>query len=160
EDNEPAGAVAVSHQGLQGSNPRIDLLPRGRAARRSSWRGVCCSTRRRWAMGNSVLKSASRTTSMQSGVHRRVSRVGSLLEHPDPGLEQPSFDVDPCDSHTVEVAAALIGTMKSTRGCWSLSAPQLGYHMRVLCLDVTGHEEAHSSRGLVVLANPKILSVS
>jgi peptide deformylase len=82
------------------------------------------------------------------------------LEHPDPGLEQPCFDVDPHDGATIEVAAALVGTMRSTQGCWSLSAPQLGYPMRLLCFDVTGHEEAHSVMGLVVLANPRLLSLS
>lgn len=111
-------------------------------------------------MGNSVLKSASQTASMQSGVHRRASRAGSLLEYPDPSLEQPSFDVDPRAPETIEIAAALVGTMKSTHGCSSLSAPQLGYDSRVICVDVTGHDAARSSAGLIVLANPELLSVS
>lgn len=111
-------------------------------------------------MGHAVYKSASGTATMQSGVHRRAFRVGSLLEYPEPALEQPSFEVDPRAPETIEVAAALVGTMKSTLGCWSLSAPQLGHHFRLLCLDVTGHEETRSSAGLVVLANPEILSVT
>jgi peptide deformylase len=111
-------------------------------------------------MASSVYKSASRTTSMQSGVHRRISRTSALVEYPDPVLEYASFEADPHSPDTIEVAAALIGTLKSTPGCWSLSAPQLGHHIRLICVDATGHEETRSSAGLIVLANPEILSVS
>src|SRR5262245_58427615 len=112
-------------------------------------------------MGQSMVKpGASAVSVAQSGVHRRASRAGSLVTHPDPALERPSFEVDPHDPETIEVAAALIGTLRATPGCWGLSAPQLGHHGRLLCVDVTGHEDARSSSGLLVLANPEILSVS
>lgn len=109
--------------------------------------------------GVSSLKTLSLTT-MESGVHRRASRAGSLVEHPHPALDRPSFEVDPRDPVTVEVAAALVGTMKATPGCWALSAPQLAHPIRLLCFDVRGHESARSSSGLVVLANPEIFLVS
>src|SRR4051812_38585877 len=111
-------------------------------------------------MGQSAFKpGASSMATVQSGVHRRASRVGSLLTHPEPSLELPSFEVDPTDPQVVEIAAALVGTLKATRGCWGLSASQLGYHGRILCVDVTDHPEAGSMSGLILLANPEILSI-
>lgn len=112
-------------------------------------------------MGEPMRKlGASLTGALQSGVHRRASRAGSLMMYPHPGLERASFEVDPRDPEVVEVAAALVGTMKATPGCWGLSAPQLDHHGRILCFDVSGHEAASSCAGLVVLANPEILSVT
>jgi peptide deformylase len=127
-----------------------------------SWPEVCSRTSLAEAvMGRAVLKPrTSAVTAMESGVHVRSSRVSSLVEHPHPVLEQASFDVDPHSPETTEIAAALIGTMKSTPGCLGLSAPQLGHNIRLVCFDVSGHEEARSSAGLVVLANPEILSMS
>lgn len=112
-------------------------------------------------MGESMPKpNASPVTAVQSGVHRRVSRSGSLLTYPDHLLERPSYDVDTNDPGVVEIAAALVGTLRSTPGCWGLSAPQLNYHGRILCVDVTHHPDARSMAGLILLANPEILSVS
>lgn len=112
-------------------------------------------------MGDSALKrGASPVAEMKSGVRHRALQKGALVEHPHPALEGPSFDVDPLAPETVEVAAALIGTLRTTPDCWGLSAPQLGHPIRLLCIDVTGHPEARSVAGLVVLANPQILSWS
>jgi peptide deformylase len=112
-------------------------------------------------MGQSMVKpGAASMTGVQSGVHRRVSRAGSLLTYPDPALERPSFDVDTSDPEVIEIAAALVGTLRGTPGCWGLSAPQLGYHGRILCVDVTNHPEARTIAGLILLANPEILSIS
>lgn len=110
-------------------------------------------------MGRAVLKPGA-SSMVQSGVHRRAARVGSLVTYPHPALDRPTFEVDAEDPEVVEVAAALIGTLRATPGSWGLSAPQLGHHGRVLCVDVTGHESARSQGGLIVLANPEILSIS
>jgi peptide deformylase len=112
-------------------------------------------------MGQSMSKpGVSSRTVMQSGVHRRAARAGSLVTAPHTALERESFAVDPRDPEVVEVAAALIGTMKATPGCRGLSAPQLGHDGRIICVDVTGHALAKSCAGLIVLANPEILTVS
>jgi peptide deformylase len=83
-----------------------------------------------------------------------------VLVHPHPALDQPSFEVDPRDPRVVEVAAALVGMLKLTLQCRGISAPQLDHPMRLICVDVTGHEAARSCAGLLVLANPEILSWS
>jgi peptide deformylase len=96
---------------------------------------------------------------MESGVRDRPV-VASIRQHPDPVLGRPSYDVDPTDPRTVEIAAALVGSLRRARGCLGLSAPQLGHHVRVFCVDVAGHSHACSSAGMIVLANPELLAVS
>lgn len=102
----------------------------------------------------------SEVTGMGSGVHRRSFQRAALVTYPDPALDRPSYEVDPYDPETIELAAALVGAMKTTAGCCGISAPQLGRHERLLVVDVTGHPAARSSAGLVVLANPEVLSLS
>lgn len=111
-------------------------------------------------MGQSKLQPGAPSIAVQSGVHRRASRVGSLVTYPDPALERPSYEIDPTDPNAVEIAAALVGTLRASPGCWGLSAPQLGHHVRILCVDVTGHPAAESVSGLTLLANPEILSIA
>lgn len=112
-------------------------------------------------MGQSMAKpNASSMTVAGSGVRQRVARTGALLVYPDAVLEQPSFDVDPQRPESVEIAAALIGTLRSTPRCWSVSAPQIGYHGRIICVDVSKHPYARSVAGLILLANPEVLSIS
>ena len=48
--------------------------------------------------------------------------------------------------------------MRAYPGCVGLAAPQIGDGRRVFCLDVTGHPKARSCAGLVVLANPVLVS--
>ena len=96
---------------------------------------------------------------MESGVRGRPL-VGAVRQHPDPVLGRPSYDVDPTDPRTVEIAAALVGSLRRARGCFGLTGPQLGHHVRLLCVDVSGHALARSSAGMIVLANPELLAVS
>jgi peptide deformylase len=96
---------------------------------------------------------------MESGVRDRPL-TGSILQHPDRALGRPSYDVDPKDPRTVEIAAALVGSLRRARGCLGLTAPQLGHDARVICVDVTGQPQARSSAGMIVVANPELLAVS
>lgn len=94
-----------------------------------------------------------------SGLHRRVA-LPPILEHPNPALSRPSVEVDPTDPQIVSLANLLVAVMQRAPGCVGLSAPQLGENVRLFCIDVTGHRKARSCAGLVVLANPFILSRS
>jgi peptide deformylase len=82
----------------------------------------------------------------ESGTFPRASRC--IVTRPDPVLEEPCVAVNPYDRSIVELAAAMVSTMRSTAGCQALSAPQLGELVRVVCTDI---------RGLLVLVNPVIL---
>jgi peptide deformylase len=77
---------------------------------------------------------------------------------PERVLSRPSVDVDPCDPSVVELAADLVATMYAHPGCVGLAAPQVGDGRRVFCLDVSGHPKVRSYAGLVVLANPELVS--
>jgi peptide deformylase len=50
--------------------------------------------------------------------------------------------------------------MRVSSGCGGLAAPQIGENVRLIVTTVSSHSEARSRRGLVVLANPRILSSS
>jgi peptide deformylase len=86
--------------------------------------------------------------------------VRPVLEHPDPRLARVSVEVDPLDPKIAELALMLVATMRVSVGCIGLSAPQIGENVRLICFDVTGHKKARTCAGLVVLANPRIITRS
>ena len=93
----------------------------------------------------------------QSGTHRRLL-VRQVLEHPHPLLATICKEVHPTSAAVVGLANLLVATMRSHRGCVGLAAPQIGEHVRLFAVNVTGHPEASSCAGLIVLANPRIIS--
>jgi peptide deformylase len=106
-----------------------------------------------------VARAEESSGAVESGVHRRVSRIRPVLEHPHVGLSMPSVEIDPQDPATLELAMTLVATMNSMPKCLGLAAPQIGDNVRLLAIDVTGHKKASSCAGLVVLANPRIVAV-
>jgi peptide deformylase len=100
-----------------------------------------------------------RSAVSQSGTHRRLL-VRPILEHPHPLLSRPSVEIDPRKPTVVALANLLVTTMRASAGCVGLAAPQIGENVRIFAMNVTGHKKARSCAGLVVLANPKILSRS
>lgn len=50
--------------------------------------------------------------------------------------------------------------MHASPACVGLAANQVGVALRVFCMDVTGHRHANSCAGLVVLANPVVISAT
>lgn len=80
-----------------------------------------------------------------------------VLLRPDPRLSRPALEVDPRDPAIVALARELVAIMSASPACIGLAAPQLGEMQRVVCVDVTGHAEASSCAGLIVLANPRIV---
>jgi peptide deformylase len=102
-------------------------------------------------------ESSRQPVQFESGTHRRAV-VRPVLEHPDPTLARVSVEVDPTDPAIIELAGILISTMRASPGCIGLSAPQIGENVRMFCVDVTGHRKAGSCAGLVVLANPRIIT--
>lgn len=92
----------------------------------------------------------------RSGTFARAP-IRRVLTRPDPRLSQPSLEVDPRDPALITLARILVATMSAAPSCVGLTAPQIGEMVRVFCIDVTGHPEARSCAGLVVLANPRIV---
>src|SRR5262245_46603658 len=87
---------------------------------------------------------------MPSGTYRRVV-ARPVVEHPHQALTRVSDDLDPCGARAVELAQVLIATLRATPACFGISAPQVGEKARMIAVNVTGHEHAHSCAGLVVL---------
>jgi peptide deformylase len=97
--------------------------------------------------------------SAASGTYRRAPRA-TILRHPDPVLACRASQVDPLDGAIVSLGHALVTTMRASPACVGLAAPQIGQAIRLFCMDVTGHRQARSCAGLVVLANPIIVARS
>lgn len=81
-----------------------------------------------------------------------------VLTYPDPILKQVCA---PARQNEVDALVAdLIDTMRSFDHCVGLAAPQIGVASRVAVIDVSGHPHAKDPHGLIVLVNPRIVSVS
>jgi peptide deformylase len=82
--------------------------------------------------------------------------VRDVLLYPDPRLKQVAA---PVQAEELErVRADLLDTMRSRERCVGLAAPQLGEPTRVVVVDVRDHPKAETDNGLVVLANPRVVS--
>jgi peptide deformylase len=84
--------------------------------------------------------------------------IRAVVVAPERVLSRAAQEVDPADPDVVALAGDLVETMRAHPGCVGLAAPQLGDGRQVFCLDVTGHPKARSCAGLVVLANPELVS--
>jgi peptide deformylase len=87
-------------------------------------------------------------------------RVRAVIRAPDPVLSRAAEKVDPADPWTVALAADLIATMRSARGCVGLAAPQVGEGVRVFAVDVAGHPKTRTCHGTFVLCNAEVLAAS
>lgn len=105
------------------------------------------------------LARAEALTTPPSGTYRRLL-VRPLVEHPHPALARRSLELEPTHARAVALAEILVHTMRAQEDSPSLSAPQLGENVRILCFNLTGHPEARSCSGLVVLVNPVILAAA
>lgn len=86
--------------------------------------------------------------------------VRAVVRAPAPGLGLLSQVVDPLAADVLALAADLLATQLRSPGCVGLAAPQLGVAARVFSLDVTGHPKARTGHGLLVLANPVLVSAT
>ena len=82
----------------------------------------------------------------------------SVVHAPAAVLSAPAADVDPADPALVELADAMVALMRASPGCVGIAAPQVGHGVRLFVLDVTGARRVTSCAGLVVLANPELVS--
>lgn len=105
---------------------------------------------------HALAENASIQYSSSSGTHR----IWRVVTTPHPALEGRAVEVDPRDPAIVALAHALITTMRASPACCGLAASQVGQPVRLFCMDVTGHKKARSCAGLVVLANPRIVTRS
>jgi peptide deformylase len=82
--------------------------------------------------------------------------VRDVLRMPHPALKTVCRPLEAADLELL--AADLVDTMRAHPRCVGLAAPQIGELVRLVVVDVTGHPRASTSNGLLVLANPRIVS--
>jgi len=84
--------------------------------------------------------------------------VREVLRYPHPALKTVAADAPIDDPETTRVARDLLDTMGSFDHCVGLAATQLGELTRIVAVDVTGHPKATATHGLLLLANPRVVS--
>lgn len=77
-----------------------------------------------------------------------------------PVLHTAGAPADPGDPDILRLAADLVATMRVSPGCVGLAAPQVGVSVQVLTVDVSGHPQARTSHGTVVLCNARLVAAS
>ncbi len=82
--------------------------------------------------------------------------VREVLLYPDPTLKAVAA---PADASELErVGLDLLETMRSLGHCVGIAAPQIGELVRVICVDLSDHPRVVNPNGLLILANPRIVS--
>lgn len=89
-----------------------------------------------------------------------AGRILEVVGAPAQVLSEPCEPVDPTDPAVLQLAADLLATMAVSPGCVGLAANQVGVSMRVFSLDVSAHPKARTKHGLLVLANPQVVSAT
>ena len=75
-----------------------------------------------------------------------------VLQYPDPRLKKKSLPIDEITPEIRELAANMIETMYARNGI-GLAAPQVGAHVRLIVVDLSGPEK---QEGAQVFINPKL----
>lgn len=81
-----------------------------------------------------------------------------VLQIPHPTLSKPATPIEALDQSAIELAEALLSTMRSSSHSVGVAAPQIGVSLRAFCIDITGHRQANSCHGELVIFNPVIIS--
>ena len=79
-----------------------------------------------------------------------------ILVYPHAQLTQVSREVEQFDAQLQQVVTNLIDTMAAAPGCVGIAAPQIGYAMRVVMVDVSSKPDI-KHHGRLILVNPENL---
>jgi peptide deformylase len=79
-----------------------------------------------------------------------------VLLYPNPILKQVAAPVQAADVE--RIVSMLTDTVATYERCVGIAAPQIGELARVAIVDVSEHPKAQTSNGLIVLANPRVVS--
>jgi len=84
--------------------------------------------------------------------------VREVLRYPHPSLKKQAREIsDDENDLAAQVARDVLDTMESFGHCVGLAAPQLDHMVRLIAVDVTGHKQATTQNGLLVLVNPVVV---
>jgi peptide deformylase len=80
-------------------------------------------------------------------------KIYAIVKYGDPILEKPTTPVKQFDTELEQLAEDMFASMYAAHGV-GLAAPQIGLHLRVAVVDVTGGKNPEAK---LVLANPEII---
>ena len=99
---------------------------------------------------------SSEATQATQAVTQPVSaarKIYRIVKYGDPILEKPTAPVKNFDAELVQLAEDMFASMYAAQGV-GLAAPQIGLHLRMAVVDVTGGKNPEAK---LVLANPEII---
>jgi peptide deformylase len=80
-------------------------------------------------------------------------KIYPIVKYGDPILEKPTTPVKQFDTELAQLAEDMFASMYAAQGV-GLAAPQIGFHLRMAVVDVTGGKNPEAK---LVLANPEII---
>ena len=80
-------------------------------------------------------------------------KIYPIVKYGDPILEKPTLPVKKFDGELEQLAEDMFASMYAAQGV-GLAAPQIGLHLRMAVVDVTGGKNPEAK---LVLANPEII---
>jgi peptide deformylase len=83
--------------------------------------------------------------------------VRPVLRYPHPVLKTPAPPSAAVGEEHHVLAADLVETMQAGPATVGLAAPQIGATVRAFAMDVTGHPQATSAHGLLVMFDPVVV---
>jgi peptide deformylase len=84
--------------------------------------------------------------------------VRPVVVYPHPRLKRVAHRVGEMTEKPRRVAEDLVDTMRANERCVGVSAPQIDEDLRIIVVDVSTHPKGGASAGLLVLADPEVVS--
>jgi len=78
-----------------------------------------------------------------------------ILTYPDLRLKEESLEIEHFDDSLLKIIQNLEDTMGESPGAVGIAAPQIGYHIRAVIVDVSGRKKI-KHHGHLVMINPEI----
>jgi peptide deformylase len=83
--------------------------------------------------------------------------VLQVLSYPNPILKRLTVEVDLKDPSLARFARDLVDTMRASKGCVGLAAPQVGRSIQVIAVEAKRYrKDPGKHHGCIVLVNPRI----
>jgi peptide deformylase len=79
-----------------------------------------------------------------------------VLRYPHPILRAKSESVEGLNQEIQRIIGDMIETMYASPGCVGVAAPQVGYPLRILVIDVSKKVGPKKNQGLLVFINPVV----
>jgi peptide deformylase len=93
------------------------------------------------------------TKAAPAGPVSAARKIYPIVKYGDPILEKPTAPLKQFDTELAQLAEDMFASMYAAQGV-GLAAPQIGLHLRMAVVDVTGGKNPEAK---LVLANPEII---